>query len=59
MTKEQIEKFKTNIEATQATVKVMQAIAKATKDDKERYYYYGQIDGILGFLEMLGVEINN
>lgn len=49
MTKEQIEKFKTNIEATQATVKVMQAIAKATKDDKERYYYYGQIDGILGF----------
>lgn len=59
MTKEQIEKFKTNIEATQATVKVMQAIAKTTKDDKERYYYYGQIDGILGFLEMLGVEINN
>lgn len=52
LTEEQIEKIKANIKA-------MQAITKATKDNKERYYYYGQIDGILGFLEMLGVEINN
>lgn len=52
MNKAQIEEIKRNI-------KTMQSITKSTKDVKERYYYYGQIDGILGFLEMLGVEIDN
>lgn len=52
MTRAQIEQIKKNLET-------MQVITKATKDTKERYYYYGQIDGILGFLEMLGIEIDN
>ena len=52
MTREQIGEIKKNLDA-------MQAITKSTKDVKERYYYLGQIDGILGFLEMLGIEIDN
>lgn len=50
LTAEQIEKIKTNI-------KTMQTIANTTKDNKERYYYYGQIDGIIGLLEMLEINI--
>lgn len=36
----------------------MKQIAKETKDVKEKYYYYGQIDGIIGLLDKLGIYID-
>lgn len=41
-----------------SSIKGMRAIINCTTDVKERFYYYGQVDGILGLLEILGIEID-
>ena len=50
ITQEQEEKIRSGI-------KGMRAIANTTRDPKERFYYWGQIDGVIGLLEILGEEI--
>lgn len=45
-------------ESIKRNIKHMQEITKATNDVKERFYYYGQIDGILGLLDLLGINID-
>lgn len=49
MTKELLEKIKRDLGE-------MKRIVKTTNDIKERYYYYGQYDGILGMLDLLGID---
>ena len=39
-----------------ASYKGMQRISITSKDVKERFYYYGQMDGILGLLDKLGID---
>ena len=41
-----------------ASYKGMQRISITSKDSKERFYYYGQMDGILGLLDKLGIDYN-
>ena len=41
-----------------SSIKGMRGIINCTTDAKERFYYYGQVDGILGLLEILGIEID-
>lgn len=41
-----------------SSIKGMRGIINCTTDVKERFYYYGQVDGILGLLEILGIEID-
>lgn len=40
----------------QSAIDCMKASIEGTKDFKERWYYYGQIDGIIGTLEKLGLD---
>ena len=41
-----------------SSIKGMRGIINCTTDAKERFYYYGQVDGILGLLDLLGIEID-
>ena len=45
-------------EKIRLAIKGMRSISNSTTDAKERFYYYGQVDGILGLLEILGIEID-
>lgn len=45
-------------EKIRSAIKGMRSISNSTTDAKERFYYYGQVDGILGLLEILGIEID-
>lgn len=45
-------------EKIRSAIKGMRGIINCTTDVKERFYYYGQVDGILGLLEILGIEID-
>lgn len=45
-------------EKIKEAISIMKQIAKETKDVKEKYYYYGQIDGIIGLLDELGIYID-
>ena len=41
-----------------SSIKGMCSTINCTTDEKTRFYYYGQVDGILGLLEILGIEID-
>lgn len=41
-----------------SAIKGMRSIINCTTDAKERFYYYGQVDGILGLLDLLGLKID-
>ena len=41
-----------------SAIKGMRSISNSTTDAKERFYYYGQVDGILGLLDLLGLKID-
>lgn len=36
----------------------MEKIVSTTQKETERFYYWGQMDGIKGFLELLGVTLD-
>lgn len=40
-----------------SSIKGMSGIINCTTDEKTRFYYYGQVDGILKLLDLLGIEI--
>lgn len=45
-------------EKIRSSIKGMRGIINCTTDEKERFYYYGQVDGILGLLDLLGIKID-
>lgn len=44
-------------EKIRSSIKGMSGIINCTTDEKTRFYYYGQVDGILKLLDLLGIEI--
>ena len=39
-----------------SSIKGMSGIINCTNDEKTRFYYYGQVDGIHKLLDLLGIE---
>ena len=50
MTAEQEDKIRSSIKGMWNTI-------NCTNDEKTRFYYYGQVDGIHKLLDLLGIEI--
>ena len=46
----------TKLQEIERDIREIKVMAVIAKDDKERCYYRGQIDGILGILNLLGIE---